>query len=159
MSNLTEALEIACRVHRGQTDKAGAEYIRHVLAVVRMCAGDEDAEIVAALHDCVEDFKGSGLQKIELLHEIRTKFGDVIYDAVMCLTHDIEEPYRDYIERVAENHLATKVKCADLTHNQDPRRIPAHQLVDKDFKRWNRYRVSLIRLQRGEWPADEAQTW
>lgn len=148
MSSLTEALEIACRVHRGQTDKAGAEYIRHILAVVRMCAGDPEAEIVAALHDCIEDFEGPGIQKLALLDEIRSKFSDRIYEAVMCLTHDIEEPYEDYIERVAKNYLATKVKIKDLTHNLDPRRIPPYQIVDKDFRRWDRYRRSLIRLER-----------
>lgn len=147
MNSLTEALEIACRVHRGQTDKAGAEYIRHVLAVVRMCAGDAEAEIVAALHDVVEDGP-SGIKKIALLDELRSTFSDRIYDAVMCLTHDVEEPYEDYIERVAGNYLARKVKIKDLTHNMDPRRIPAGQIVDKDFRRWDRYRRSLIRLER-----------
>lgn len=148
MSSLTEALEIACRVHRDQTDKAGAEYIRHVLAVVRMCAGDAEAEIVAALHDVVEDFKGSGIKKLALLDELHDKFSDRIYEAVMCLTHDVEESYEDYIERVAGNYLARKVKIKDLTHNMDPRRIPAGQIVDKDFHRWDRYRRSLIRLER-----------
>lgn len=148
MSSLTRALNIATRVHDGQTDKAGEEYILHVLAVVRMCAGDREAQIVAALHDVVEDFKGSGIKKLALLDELRSTFSDRIYEAVMCLTHDVEEDYDDYIERVAGNYLARKVKVKDLTHNMDPRRIPAGQIVDKDFRRWDRYRRSLIRLER-----------
>ncbi len=147
MSSLTEAIEIAARVHRGQTDKAGEEYIMHVLEVMRMCKGDREAQIVAVLHDVIEDGP-TGIEKIALLDELQSKFSDRIYEALLCLTHDPEEPYEDYIERVATNYLARKVKCKDLVNNMDPRRIPAHQIVDKDFRRWDRYRRALIRLER-----------
>lgn len=148
MSTFTRALELACQAHAGQTDKADAEYIRHPMAVAWMVKDDPEAEIVAILHDAFEDLKGTGMEKIEFREKVRVEFGQRIYDALLALTHRHGENYDDYIERVAANYLARKVKCADLTHNMDPRRIPSYQIVDKDFERWARYRKAMIRLQR-----------
>lgn len=148
----TAAIEIATRVHATQRDKADAEYIYHVLAVhfaVRdRYPNERDAHIVAILHDVLEDFRGTKLEKLALTEEIRLKFGIRVLDALEALSHRRGESYDDYIERVARDYLARIVKIADLTHNMDPRRIPAYQIVDKDFERWDKYRRALIRLER-----------
>lgn len=143
-----KAIEIAARIHADQADKAGEDYILHPLAVMYMVAPDRDAMIVAILHDVLEDADLCGVELSALDHEIRSIFGEMIYAALMALKHEDNEPYMEYIERVATNHLARIVKIADLTHNMDPRRIPAYAIVDKDFARWDKYRRALIRLER-----------
>lgn len=149
MKTLGQAIAIAARVHQDQLDKAGEDYILHALAVMNMVAPDRTAMIVGVLHDVKEDCRWTGMLRQGLFHEIE-QFGPDVNDALDCLTHDPTkfEPYTDYIERVATNYYARIVKIADLTHNMDPRRIPATQIVDKDFARWDKYRRALIRLQR-----------
>ena len=145
---LGKAIAIAATVHQYQQDKAGEDYILHCLAVMNMVAPDKDAMVVAVLHDVLEDTTYTGLRLAELTDEIRKVFGPTVNDALDCLTHRRGESYDDYIERVATNYHARVVKIADLTHNMDPRRIPAEQIVDKDFERWDKYRRALIRLTR-----------
>ena len=45
--------------------------------------------------------------------------GAGVYD----LTHDPAVPYAEYVERIAQNPIAAKVKTADLRHNLDARRL------------------------------------
>lgn len=149
---ITAAIEIAARVHMNQRDKADEEYLLHPLAVLyavrKKYPKDKDAQVVAILHDVLEDFRGTKLEKLGLTEEIRLKFGIRALDALEDLSHRPGESYDDYIERVARSYLARIVKIEDLTHNMDPRRIPAYQIVDKDFQRWDKYRRALIRLER-----------
>lgn len=149
MDKLGTAIRIAAEVHEGQFDKAGAPYILHALAVMRLVKDHgEDAMLVAVLHDTFEDFEGPPKNKQRMMLEVEHVCGSKVYDAVMVLTHPRGQPYDDYIERVATNYLSRIVKIADLTHNMDPRRIPSDQIVDKDFVRWDKYRHALIRLER-----------
>ena len=149
MSNFTYALEIACRIHRDQTDKADAEYIFHCLAVAAMVDTTEE-KIVAVLHDALEDLEGTPMELLALKDLIQREFGQRVFEAVSALTKMPRgtESYDEYLDRVAANYIARKVKIADLTHNMDPRRIPSYQIVDTDFRRWDKYRKALIRLQR-----------
>lgn len=146
---LGEAIAMMADAHYGQTDKGGACYALHPLAVMRMVAPDRDLMIVAVLHDALED-EQDPVKRSKIIHTLKARFPLYIYEAIQCLTHKPkgEETYDEYIERVATNYLARKVKIADLSHNMDPRRIPAGQIVDKDFRRWDRYRRALIRLER-----------
>lgn len=147
---LTWALETAARVHNGQTDKGGVAYIEHVLAVREMVRPHgEEAMIVATLHDVIEDFEGLPIGLLTLRDNIYQHVGDRCYSAIDRLTRLPDDDYHgDYIERVAQDWIARVVKIADLTHNMDPRRIPAGEIVDKDFARWEKYRRALIRLER-----------
>jgi (p)ppGpp synthase/HD superfamily hydrolase len=144
--SLGNAIAVAADVHRGQRDKAGEDYILHPLAVMAMVAPDRDAMIVAVLHDVLEDCEPSRLRAVR--YGLERSFPSWIIEALDALTKRKDEPYEEAIERAADNYLARKVKIADLTHNLDPRRIPASQIVDKDFARWDRYRRALIRLER-----------
>lgn len=101
---------------------------------------------IEVIHDAVEDCDES--KKLKLIFNLERTFEPYIVDAIRAMTHAYSESYDDYVERVAQNYLARKVKVADLTHNMDPRRIPARQIVDKDFARWDKYRKALIRLER-----------
>ena len=105
----TRAIEIAVEAHKGQSDKCKEPYILHPLAV--MTAMDTHAEkIVAVLHDILEetDWAADGL---------RLDFPRNITNAIDAITKRDNETYFEYIHRVKENPLATKVKLADLKHN------------------------------------------
>lgn len=145
---LGQAILMAAETHWSQTDKGGICYTLHPLAVMQMVAPDRDAMIVAVLHDVLEDERDP-VKRLKIEHNL-SSFPAYILDALRCLTHKpkSEETYDEYIERLAPNYLARIVKIADLTHNMDPRRIPAGQIVDKDFQRWEKYRRALIRLER-----------
>lgn len=147
--NLGLAIHLAAGVHQHQRDKANEHYILHCLAVMEMVRPHgEEAMIVAILHDSFEDFDAGALAESAFRYKVRTEFTIHVYDAIDAMSHRGGEPYDEYIERVAQNYLARIVKIADLTHNMDPRRIPADQIVDKDFARWDKYRRALIRLTR-----------
>lgn len=149
---ITAAFAIAAEVHATQTDKADEEYIIHCFEVWRMVRksypDNIEAQTVAILHDVIEDFEGTAVAKMELIERILRQFGHRVLEALTALSHHKGESYDVYIERVAQNYLARIVKTKDLTHNMDPRRIPAYQIVDKDFVRWDKYRRALIRLER-----------
>lgn len=49
------ARTLATEAHAGQMDKAGQPYIGHVSRVAAAVRGDDDAEVVAWLHDVAED--------------------------------------------------------------------------------------------------------
>src|SRR5439155_17942529 len=56
MATLEKAIELAARYHAGQKDKEGLPYITHPLRVMQRVQG-ADAQIVAVLHDALEDTK------------------------------------------------------------------------------------------------------
>lgn len=143
------AIHLASEVHWAQTDKGGICYMLHPLAVMQMLAPDRDLMILGVLHDAVEDERDP-VKRMKLQHSVTKSFPSYIIEALDAMTHRPkgEESYDEYIERVAQNYLARQVKIKDLTHNMDPRRIPAGQIVDADFHRWDKYRRALIRLER-----------
>ena len=53
----------------------------------------------------------------------RAGFPPSVLDALRLLTHAEGVPYMDYVQALAKNPIARKVKCADLRHNLDTRRI------------------------------------
>lgn len=68
---------------------------------------DEDAYIVALLHDVVEDSH-------TLLSTIQNLFGSKIHKSVALLTKYDDESYEKYISMLCKYDLAKKVKIADL---------------------------------------------
>jgi GTP pyrophosphokinase len=117
MNELERAIEVAVTVHAGQTDKAGATYIRHPLRVMQQM-DTETERVVAVLHDVVEDTPKE-------LDDIEHEFGPTIHDAVAALTKrdDETEQYQQFIDRVADNDIARKVKIADIEDNMDLTRL------------------------------------
>jgi len=134
---LEQALFLALKVHRGQTDKGGAPYILHPLRV--MLSLDEPEEMIAAaLHDTLED---GGLSLEELRHR---GFPDEVVRALDALTRRPGESYSEYLGRVRENPTAVRVKVADLRDNLDESRIP--NPTDRDRERGEKYREALAEL-------------
>ena len=129
-----EARRLAERLHAGQTDRSGQPYIGHVLRVA--AAVPEDLEIVALLHDVVED-TGTTLED---LHELGVSPEDL--RAIDALTRRDGETYEVFIDRVAANARATAVKIADLRDNLDPSRTGG--LTPRLEAR---YRAALERLE------------
>lgn len=107
------ALAMAVEAHAGQKDKSGNIYILHVIRVwqgVRAITNSEDCHIVALLHDVVEDTHTT-------LEDIRTEFGERIMIAVDAITKRRGESLPDYIDRVAGDPIALRVKQADSWDN------------------------------------------
>lgn len=137
MDILARAIEIASQAHAGAVDKAGAPYLLHPLRVMRALT-DTAAQVAAVLHDVIEDSSFD----IEAL--AREGFPGKIIEALQCLTKRAGEPYEDYIDRVCENEIATRVKIADLEDNMDIRRL--HTLDPQALERLAKYHRAWKRL-------------
>jgi (p)ppGpp synthase/HD superfamily hydrolase len=140
---LERAISLAAKAHAGQVDKAGAAYILHPLRVMMEMARDEE-RIAAVLHDAIEDSDG------------RITFADIeaigappeAVEAVRVLTRtdDGSEPaYAAYIDQVAANPIARRVKLADLRDNLNTRRLPA--VTDRDAARLTKYLKTYAKLE------------
>jgi len=134
MSNLDVAIALACRAHTGQVDKAGGAYILHPLRLMLRFT-DSQAQIVAVLHDVVEDSDTT-------LADLRASgFCEAVVSAIGCLSKREGENYQDFIERLAPNALARQVKIEDIRDNLNLERLPS--LTDKDLVRVRKYHAAL----------------
>lgn len=133
-----KALDFATEAHKGQNDKGGKPYIKHPIYVANHVDGDT-AKAVAYLHDVVEDTKYT----LEDLR--RAGFSHEIVEAVDILTKKDGMSYEKYIEKVAENSIATMVKVADLQHNSQLDRI--ENPTEKDYGRCRTYEKMIERLK------------
>ncbi len=122
MNNLEKAIQLAVEAHAGDTDKAGATYIRHPLRLMQQME-TETERVVAVLHDVVED---TGYD----LDDIEEEFGSEVRDAVDALTKHDGEDYEELIDRAAANPIAQTVKIADLEDNMNITRLDS---VDQDL--------------------------
>ena len=137
MDLFARAVEIAAHAHAGTVDKAGAPYLLHPLRVM-LSVDDAEERIVAVLHDVIEDSEWT-------LEGLAAEgFSGAIIEALDCLTKRDGEAYDDYIDRVAQDRIATRVKLADLTDNMDVRRLA--DIDDADCRRLARYPRTWPRL-------------
>jgi hypothetical protein len=142
--SLEDAIALAVQAHRGQTYAATDQpFILHPLRV--MLRFDVPLlQTVAVLHDVVED-TGVSLESLS-----RAGFRTEVISAVDALTRRPGEPYHLYIERVALDQIASRVKCADLAENlANNQRDPA---VPGNADRIRRYRAALLRLETNTGP-------
>ncbi|MEQ9643733.1 MAG: GTP pyrophosphokinase [Alphaproteobacteria bacterium] len=128
---LERAIAFAVTKHAGQVDKAGSPYILHPLRVMGQME-DDVCRIAAVLHDVVEDCEDVSMADIEAL-DLPAEAVEV----VALMTHPADEPYEDYIGRLAPHPLARQVKLADLDDNMNVRRLT--QVTGKEQKRLARY--------------------
>jgi hypothetical protein len=115
-SLLDRALALAVDAHEGHRSGAAGDpaYILHPLRV--MARVETDAErVVAIVHDAVEQ----GSDRVSLARLREEGFPEEIVAAVDCLTRRDGEAYDDFIDRLAPNGLARRVKLADLADNLD----------------------------------------
>ncbi len=103
---------IATDAHNGQFRRDGVvPYIEHPRTVVSRVGDNLDAQIVAWLHDVLED---CDVSEDELLKQ---GIPEKHVTAVRILTKTPGVSYDDYLECVASSELATQVKIADMISN------------------------------------------
>lgn len=120
-------LEIAVKAHARQADLDGNPVILHPLTV-GLAGKTPEEQCAGFLHDVVEDTDYTFDDLLEM------GVSAEIVEALRLLTHNDEEPYLDYVRRIAEsgNELALAVKLNDLHHNLERgRRMGYQRLVDK----------------------------
>ncbi len=139
MATLEKAFEIALAAHKGQKDKAGADYILHPIRVMQR--GETEIEkICGLLHDVVED-GGVTFEDLE-----KAGFSDEIIEVLKCLTKTPEdEDYGKFMDRVLQNPVAVKVKLNDLLDNMDITRL--NELNENDVNRLNKYLKAYRKLK------------
>ena len=140
MPTVEDAISLAVRAHAGQKDRYGQPYILHVIRVVARLF-DPPAQMAAALHDVVEDTAVT-LDELRLMG-----YSEAVLAAVECVTRRNNETYEQFIERIAPNPLAVRVKLADLEDNMDLRR--GGVLRAEDLERVARYQRAWKRLTTG----------
>ena len=99
--------------HKGQARKNGIPYYIHPFEIRDIIKGkgfDEKYQIVALLHDILEDTSGT---KEEILNITNKE----ILSAVILLTKEKNYNMDNYIEGIKNNDLALNVKLADRLHN------------------------------------------
>lgn len=135
------AISLAFCYHKGQTDKAGQPYVLHLLRVMQK-GQTETEKICGVLHDIIEDTECS-FRTLEA-----SGFSDEILQVLDCVTKRERESYDDFIQRVAQNPIAIRVKINDLEDNMDITRLS--EITEKDKERLNKYLKAyntLIKLQ------------
>ena len=133
------AKQLSKAYHRKQVDKAGVDYFSgHIVSVVNGVDTLEE-KTVAYLHDTAEDTK---LTYVDLMV---LDFSDRIVNAVIALTKDKKESYKDYLKRVKANELATAVKLSDLTNNMDLSRLK--EITEVDKRRLEKYKKAYKYLK------------
>ena len=136
MATIEKALQIAAKAHEGQKDKEGLPYILHPVRVMMGVQGGE-AQIVAVLHDVIEDTSVTA-------EDLRKAgFSEEVVAAVLCVTHRKDEPYADHVVRCKGNEIARGVKLSDLTDNwRLDRMILRPQRFEADVTRLRKYALS-----------------
>lgn len=136
-SLLETAIQIAVQAHAGQKQKNGQPYILHPLRVMARVRTEEE-QIVAILHDVVEDTPWTPEQ-------LKSRgFPPHILHALDCVTKRQGERYDDFVTRSASDPIALPVKLADLEDNMDVRRLP--DITPKDEERLKKYLAAYKRL-------------
>ena len=126
------AMRMAYDAHHGVLDKSGAPYIFHPFTVAEGMT-DETSTAVALQHDVMEytditfdDLREKGIP-------------ESVIDPLRLMTHDKDEDYMKYIERIGTDPVATRVKLSDLKHNMDASRY-CRPLNEYERKREEKYR-------------------
>ena len=140
--NLERAIEIAVSAHKGVKDKGGNPYILHPLRVM-LSLNSEEEKIVGVLHDVVEDAEDWTFEKLQ-----DEGFSTQILEGLQSVTKTSEdENYDEFVQRALANAIGRQVKIADIKDNLDVTRLDI--LTEKDMKRLQSYKKSLMTLQSG----------
>ena len=134
-----KALRICFDAHKEQNDKTGMPYVFHPFHLAEQMT-DEISTVCALLHDVVED------TDITLQDLSDMGFPNEVIEVLTLLTHDVAEPYFDYVERIAKNPVAKQVKLADLAHNSDLSRFAGNEIDSYAIKRNEKYKKAIEML-------------
>lgn len=132
------AIKMAVDAHGSTINKDGTPYILHPIRLMMRANGYAE-QIVSILHDTIEDTPLT-------LEDLRNAgFPEELVTAVGAVTKREGEDYEAFIERIALDPLATRVKLLDLYDNIDATRLP--ELSEKDLARIARYHRAIQRLK------------
>jgi hypothetical protein len=133
--DVSRARAVAYVAHTDQYRRDGiTPYIHHPTDVAKRVAPDKDAQIVAWLHDVLED---THLDADDLF---RYGVSPIHIEAIDLLTKERGVSYEDYIAGIRGCPLATKVKLADMASN----------LADKPTeKQRQKYAEAMYILEQG----------
>jgi hypothetical protein len=136
VATIEKAIEIAANAHAGVKDKQGKPYLFHPIRVMMGVQG-EAAQIVAVLHDVVEDTSVS-------IDDIRVEgFSQDVIDALTLVTHQKGRRYSEYVIACKTNEIARQVKLSDLRDNGNLNRVLLRpEKFDGDSARMHRYVLS-----------------
>ncbi|MCS3708106.1 (p)ppGpp synthase/HD superfamily hydrolase [Salinibacter ruber] len=145
MPTLEDAVALAAEAHAGQTDKAGAPYILHLLRVMQAQQSTE-ARMAAVMHDLVEDtdYTFEDLEKMGYPSEV--------IEALRHVTKRDGESYADFAERAGGHPIARQVKTADLEDNMDVTRLDS--VGGEDAERLQKYLRAYQQLTSSEKESD-----
>jgi (p)ppGpp synthase/HD superfamily hydrolase len=136
---LGEMIALAAMGHKDQLDRGGAAYFLHPLRILfRLRTRDNELMQMAAGHDLVED------SNITLDHLRALGFSERVIAGLDCLTHREGESYDAYIDRIATNPDAVRIKLEDLRDNSDITRMKG--VRDKDVERLKKYFLAFQKL-------------
>ena len=152
MDQVVLAKAVAMAAHAGQTDKLGEPYFGHCNRVARRAMIEtDDFDVIAAayLHDTVED---TALTLNEL---VAMGFSNDTVKIVDLLTHRENEPYEEYVDRLARYAPTRIVKRCDIMDNTDPRRLAKLDQATQDrlLKKYGR----AFAILEGYEPAEEEE--
>jgi len=137
MNLIEKSLEIALKAYSGQKDKAGETYILHPLRIMAKMESVEEM-CVALLHDVIED------SEITAENLFAGGLPSSVVIAVEALTKLEGENYEEFIDRVMDNSLATKVKIADIEDNINVLRL--NSVNEADLQRVAKYHRAWKKL-------------
>lgn len=140
------AFYLAELAHKNQVDKGGMDYICHP-ATVALHVRDhypaskkrDKAMVAAMLHDVLEDTSVT----VDALKSFG--FDPKIIRTVQLLSHDPADSYDAYLEKLRVSKAAMKIKCADMTDNENLNRLKAP--AAKDMHRSSFYRSRRLVLE------------
>lgn len=145
---LALAIKIASEVHYGQFDRGKKPYILHPLHLMNQLLFDTQLATIAVLHDVIEDLlKGSKTHAyIDLTLDglLDLGFSVRVVSGLEKLTHDPDDDYPTYINKMYNNYDAIRAKRKDLEHNSDITRLKG--VTEKDLERIEKYHKAFIML-------------
>jgi (p)ppGpp synthase/HD superfamily hydrolase len=137
--SVEDAIALAAQAHRGQhyPSPEAEPYVFHPLRVMLRFT-EPDEQMASVLHDAIED------TDLTLDGLVAAGYPASVVAAIDCLTQRDSEPYEEYLDRVASNAIARRVKIADIRENlANNRRAPANP---GNAERIRRYSRALMRL-------------
>lgn len=159
---VNHAFAFAAKHHDRQVRKGTAlPYLTHpanVAVILTRYGQDEDTVVAGILHDVIEDCVRESYTSQSLQHRIADKFGQVVLDTVLAVTHretdedgdplDGEQKKQDYLVRLAQAPERARWVCAaDKIHNGSSILADLRRTQDPDTI-WNRFKTPRERTIR-----------
>ncbi len=139
---LSIAIKTAVEAHDGVYTRDGKPYILHPMYVMQPFLSEPLVAALAISHDVIED---SPEYSIDFYYTLG--FPESWLKSLNLLTHEPDVSYDDYINEIAKDKNAIRVKMRDLEHNSKVTRLNKSELTEKDYARLSKYAKSYVYLE------------